>query len=493
MPELMDIRAQAETQVAQQRIQALERQIQSVQRSVGRNTVQTETARVTNERMGRSLTTVGLGLARVATSADLTSGSLISVGRQAASLAFIMGTGWVAGIAAAATVLLALADNSKKAKEQLEAAKQAAKDAADAVQRIGERFRPFGPAVEVRAQEAGLEQARAQLAQHRESLKDAEARLERLGSRLDKFTAERARIEEAQIEALKEQVQFEEKFVQQGELRVEVLKREEETRRRLAEISVAAKAAQDALNLTELEALKLVRDRVQLDAQQLQLVRDRIRELEREADLRLAIARMAPAGAAPFVITPELQRFGVQRPRPRGFQLPRTSAEAQAMAERARNAPLAPEFGGPVPGRAEEEAAAEARRRAGEMQEIMADAMVGVLAAMAVGGGNMVQAMTGIMAQLAATLIEGPEGVLAGGFLGILGALFGGGRRDEPIPVRVTNPIRLERTEPEGLIIQIIGASTGQVVEQFRVELARQESRGGTVRLPRPIVLTQGE
>lgn len=96
--------------------------------------------------------------------------------------------------------------------------------------------------------------------------------------------------------------------------------------------------------------------------------------------------------------------------------------------------------------------------------------------------------LTASLGSVGAGLIGG----LAGGAIGLLGTLFGGGRDRRPIPVHVTNPIRLERTIPENLFIQLIGASSGEIVEQFRVDLARQESRGGTVRLPRPIILTQG-
>jgi hypothetical protein len=117
-----------------------------------------------------------------------------------------------------------------------------------------------------------------------------------------------------------------------------------------------------------------------------------------------------------------------------------------------------------------------------------------------VNGGNIIQ---GIWAGLVRGLISEIQNVFGGGLLGGIVSGFAGGilsqigrglfgdRDRRPVPVTVTNPVRIDRSDEKAptIIIQITDPSSGRVLEEFVVEANRLQSRGGTIRLPRPFSL----
>lgn len=145
----------------------------------------------------------------------------------------------------------------------------------------------------------------------------------------------------------------------------------------------------------------------------------------------------------------------------------------------------------------------ELEETAPEIVSAWSDIMAGLVAGMIEGGNVLESILRQVVQNIArqfATAIGGGGGFLnqllggsvAGLILGVgsqlIGGIFGGGdgRARTPVPVTVTNRVRIDRrdeTDPV-LVVQIPGVGEF-LFEEFQVKARRAESKGGTIRLPR--------
>jgi hypothetical protein len=132
-------------------------------------------------------------------------------------------------------------------------------------------------------------------------------------------------------------------------------------------------------------------------------------------------------------------------------------------------------------------AAPEVPKAAGQFREAagVAIAAFGAMATAAVSGsGQMATAFVGGLASILQAIpaltqgLGGLGGPIIGAVAGILGSLFGGGRK--PMPVRVTNPEDL-RQPPS--ITEIIVSPSGEELSRTRYEIDRRQRLGLTDRM----------
>lgn len=100
-----------------------------------------------------------------------------------------------------------------------------------------------------------------------------------------------------------------------------------------------------------------------------------------------------------------------------------------------------------------------------------------------------VQSAISSVAQIAQSLpgISPVAGGVIGFAAGLLGGLFG--HRSRPLPVEVTNAEELRPEGPDRFTLQLISATTGDIIEETIYELGRRTRLDRVVRIPRGVIL----